>query len=87
MSRGGRAAMLVINAAALLYCVVTMPVELAFLDDLDFCTAVPTLQTDMATDILFLVRPPPRARTARPPPPRAHTSRDSCACRVHTTHQ
>ncbi len=49
--------MLIINAASLLYCVVTMPVELALLDDLDFCTPVPMLPVDMATDLVFVVSP------------------------------
>jgi hypothetical protein len=45
----------VITAMSLVFCVGVVPVELSFWDDLDFCDPLPTLEADMATDLIFMV--------------------------------
>ncbi len=54
--------LLCINAVALLYCVVTVPVELSFWDEYEVCDPLPTMEIDMFTDFFFLVRQPRRWR-------------------------
>ena len=76
---------LVLNAVALLYCVATMPVELSLWDNLDYCTPVPTLPVDMATDVFFLVTPshppsPIHTHTHIRPPARRARGRGASAC-------
>ena len=48
-------AVTLVTAMSLVFCVGVVPVELSFWDDLDFCDPLPTLEPDMATDVIFLV--------------------------------
>ncbi len=51
--------MTMVMALSLVFCVGAVPLELSFWDDLDFCEPLPTLEADMATDVVFLVSKPP----------------------------
>jgi hypothetical protein len=54
---------------SLVFCVGVVPVELSFWDDLDFCEPLPTLEPNMATDVVFLVAKPKIS--------------DRCACNLY----
>ncbi len=50
--------MTTITALSLVFCVGAVPLELSFWGDLDFCDPLPTLEANMATDVVFLVLRP-----------------------------